>query len=131
LLVRSAVANRGWVLLSAFASTFQDQLYVNWMPLFLTAGRGLDNSEMGLFTSLPLLGGAVGGVLGGFLNDWLLHKTGNRRWTRSGIAFTGKFVAAGLIVASIQVGDGRLAMVILLAAAVFGAWSLPTQWGTI
>ena len=131
LLDRGSLVNLGMLLVYAFASTFQDQLYVNWIPLFLTEGRGLDDSEMGLFTPLPLLGGAVGGVLGGVLNDWLLRRTGNRRWTRSGIAFTGKFLAAGLIVGSVQMSDGRLAMVVLLAARVFGDWSLPTQWGTI
>jgi len=27
--------------------------------------------------------------------------------------------------------DGRIAMVVLLAARFFGDWSLPTQWGAI
>src|SRR5262249_33791724 len=62
LLNRSSLVNLGVLLLYAFASTFQDQLYVNWIPLFLTEGRGLDDSQMGLFTPLPLLGGAVGGI---------------------------------------------------------------------
>jgi sugar phosphate permease len=128
---RASVFSLGMLLVYAFASTFQDQLYVNWIPLFLREGRGLSNAEMGLFTPLPLLGGAVGGILGGILNDVLLRRTGNRRWARSGVAFTGKFVAAGLVVLSIQVADGRLAMVVLLAARVFGDWSLSTQWGAI
>lgn len=128
---RASLFNLGMLLVYALASTFQDQLYVYWVPLFLMEGRGLDASTMGLFTSLPLLGGAVGGLLGGMLNDALLRATGNRRWTRSAIGFTGKFVAAGLVLASVRVADGRLAMVVLLSARVFGDWSLPTQWGTI
>ncbi len=131
LLNRGSLFNLAMLLVYAFASTFQDQLYVNWIPLFLTEGKGLDDRAMGLFTPLPLLGGAAGGILGGVLNDYLLRRTGNRRWARSGIAFTGKFVAAGLVVASVQMTDGRLAMVVLLAARCFGDWSLPTQWGTI
>jgi MFS family permease len=99
--------------------------------MFLTEGRGLDDQEMGLFTPLPLLGGAVGGIFGGMLNDYLIKRTGNRRWSRSGIGLTGKLVAAALILCSVQVDDGRLAMVVLLAARCFGDWSLPTQWGTI
>jgi sugar phosphate permease len=131
LLDRRSLLSLGMLLVYAFASTFQDQLYVNWIPLFLTEGRGLNNEEMGLFTPLPLLGGAVGGILGGMLNDYLLRRTGNRRWTRSSIAFTGKFLAGCLVLVSLQVSDGRLAMVILLAARFFGDWSLPTQWGTV
>jgi len=131
LLNRGSLFNLGMLLVYAFASTFQDQLYVNWIPMFLTQGRQLDDRAMGLFTTLPLLGGAVGGVVGGVLNDYLLRRTSNRRWARGGIAFTGKFVAAGLVLLSVQVADGRVAMVILLLARCFGDWSLPTQWGTI
>jgi sugar phosphate permease len=128
---RPALVNLGMLLVYAFASSFQDQLYVNWIPLFLTEGRGLADQEMGLFTPLPLLGGAAGGIFGGLLNDFLLRRTGNRRWARSSIAITGKTVATALIVLSVQMTDGRLAMVILLVARCFGDWSLPTQWGTI
>jgi sugar phosphate permease len=119
------------LLVYAFASTFQDQLYVFWIPLFLTEGRGLDTAQMGLFTPLPLLGGAIGGILGGVLNDVLIRKTGNRRWARSGVAFTGKFIAAWLVLLAVQVGSGQLAMLVLLTARVFGDWSLATQWGAI
>jgi ACS family glucarate transporter-like MFS transporter/ACS family D-galactonate transporter-like MFS transporter len=118
-----------------FVSTFQDQFYVNWLPLFLRegkhAGLGLDVGTMGLFAPLPLLGGAAGGILGGILNDWLIRRTGNRRWSRSGVAFTGKFIAAGMVIASIHLDDGRLTMLVLVAARVFSDWSLPTQWATI
>ena len=64
------------MLLYAFASTFQDQFYVFWLPLFLVEARGLDLTTMGLFAPLPLLGGAVGGVLGGVLNDVLIRRWG-------------------------------------------------------
>jgi ACS family glucarate transporter-like MFS transporter len=131
LLRRAALLNLTMLLVYAFASTFQDQLFVNWIPLFLTEGKGLEDWEMGLFTPLPLLGGAAGGIFGGMLNDALLRRTGNRRWARSSIAFTGKLLAAGLIALSIQMTDGRIAMVVLLAARFFSDWSLATLWGTI
>jgi ACS family glucarate transporter-like MFS transporter/ACS family D-galactonate transporter-like MFS transporter len=131
LLDGASLFSLGMLLLYAFASTFQDQLYVNWIPLFLQEGHKMNIGTTGLFTTLPLLGGAAGGVLGGMLNDYLLRRTGNRRWARGGIAFTGKFVAAGLVLLSVRVADGRAAMVVLMAARFFGDWSLPTQWGTI
>jgi hypothetical protein len=126
---RSTVLSMGMLLVYAFASTFQDQLYVFWIPLFLTEGRGLDTSQMGLFTPLPLLGGAFGSILGGMLNDYAIRRTGNRRWSRSGIALTGKMVADAMIAASLQMSDGRVAMLVVLAARCFGDWSLSTQWG--
>ena len=126
-----AAISLGMLLVYAFVSTFQDQLYVFWIPDFLVNGRGLDASSMGLFTPLPLLGGAVGGILGGVLNDMLIQAWGNRKWPRRVVGFTGKLIAAGMVIWSLQVADGRVAMVVLLTARVFGDWSLPTQWGAI
>lgn len=119
------------VLLFCFAGTFADMLYVFWIPSFLVEGRGMATTQMGLFAMLPLLGGAAGGVVGGLLNDSLYRLTGNRRWSRSGVGFTGKLLAAGLMAWSLFIADGRLAMVVLLACKFFGDWSQPTLWGTI
>jgi MFS family permease len=127
----ASLASLSWMLVYAFTSTFQDQLYVYWLPLFLVEGRGLNATRMGLFAPLPLLGGAVGGILGGILNDALLRRMASRRWARSSVGFAGKFVAGILIFCSVQVADGRWAMVVLLGARVFADLSLPTQWGTI
>lgn len=131
LLTPASLINLGMMLVYAFASTFQDQLYVYWIPLFLVEAHHMDQQEMGLLAPLPLIGGAVGGILGGFLNDLLIRRWGNRRWARSSIAFTGKFVAGILVVLAVQADNGFVAMMILLSARVFGDWSLPTQWGTI
>jgi sugar phosphate permease len=114
-----------------FTSTFQDQFYVYWLPSFLQDGKGLAVGTMGLFAPLPLIGGAVGSVVGGVLNDVLIRQIGSRRWARSVVAFTGKFVAAALVIVSMQVADGRLTMVVLLGARVFSDWSLPTQWAAV
>jgi sugar phosphate permease len=131
LLNRGSLFSLGMLLAYAFFSTFQGQLYVNWIPMFLEKGRGLDKETTGMFTPFPFIGAAAGGIFAGWLNDYLLRRMRSRRWARSSIAFTGKFVAAGLVLASLQVADGRAAMVVLLAARFFGDWSLPTQWGTI
>jgi sugar phosphate permease len=114
-----------------FASTFQDQFYVYWVPKFLKTDKGFDSETMGLFTPLPLVGGAVGGILGGVLNDLLIRRWGNRRWARSIVACTGKSLGAVLVLLSIQADDGRLIMLVLVAARVFSDWSLPTQWAAV
>jgi sugar phosphate permease len=130
-LTTGSVKTLAALLLYAFASTLADMLYVFWIPLFLSQEKCLDQGMLGLFAPLPLIGGAVGGIVGGMLNDVLIRRTGQRRWVRTGIAFTGKSLAAILILVSLGATDGRLAMVVLLAVKFFGDWSLPTQWGTV
>lgn len=119
------------LLLYAFTSTFADQLYVFWIPQFLVEGKHLSPAQMGLFAGLPLWGGALGGFLGGALNDWVIRVTDSRRFGRSAVALVGKGMAGVMIVVSLFVEDGRLVMVVLFACKFFGDWSLPTQWGTI
>lgn len=127
----AAVVTFVMLLFYSFVSTFADMLYVNWIPTFLVQGRGLDFRLMGLLATLPLLGGAAGGVVGGILNDSLYRWTGNRRWSRSGVACTGKLLAALFMASSLWTADGLVAMIALLACKFFGDWSQPTQWGTI
>jgi sugar phosphate permease len=121
----------GGLLTYGFASTFADQLFVLWVPLFLIENKGLTEEQMGLFAGLPLWGGALGGAVGGMLNDLAIRRTGSRRIGRSVVAFTGKALAGVLIALSVGVNDGRLVMVVLLACKFFSDWSLSTQWGAI
>jgi MFS transporter, ACS family, glucarate transporter len=121
----------GALLFYAFCSTFGDQLFVFWLPQFLKVEKGLGPVELGIFASLPLWGGALGGAVGGAMNDFLIRWTGNRRWSRSAVAFTGKFAAGLILAASVLIADGRLVMVALFVCKFFGDWSLSTQWGTI
>src|SRR5439155_982807 len=118
-------------LLYSFASTFGDQLFVYWIPLFLEESKGLTKAQMGVYASLPLFGGALGGATGGWLNDVLIRATGSRRLARSAVALTGKFLAGVILALSILVGDGRMVMVVLFACKFFCDWGLSTQWGTI
>jgi MFS family permease len=130
LLTPASLFSLAMMLLYIFASTFQDQFYVNWLPSFLKE-KGFDKESMGLLAPWPLVGGAAGGILGGFLNDYLIRRTGNRRWARSGVAFTGKLIAACLVIVSIQAQSGTATMLVLIAVRVFSDWSLPTQWAAV
>lgn len=71
-----SLMNLIWLSLQNVLSTFADNIYSNWIPLFLSQVHGLKFKEMGIYSALPLLGGAVAGVTGGMLNDFLIVRTG-------------------------------------------------------
>lgn len=110
-----------------------DSLYVNWIPLFLREKHHLEYTEMGVYSMLPLLGGAFGGVCGGYLNDFLIRRTGRRRWARSGVGLAGKGGAAVLFFAAVYLfyEQPYLFCAMLFLVKLFGDWSLASTWGTV
>lgn len=124
--------NLVWLSLQNVLSTFADNIYSNWIPLFLSQVHGLKFAEMGLYSALPLLGGALAGIFGGMLNDYLIARTGNRRWSRVCVAMFGKGLAAVLMFAALLDYDRPYVFCLyLFFVKFFGDWSLTTSLGVV
>jgi ACS family glucarate transporter-like MFS transporter len=127
-----AMMNMGVLNVQTILSTLADNIYSNWIPLFLWEVHALKFEAMGIFSALPLLGGALAGVVGGLLNDWCIAATGNRRWSRSGIAVVGKGLAGVLLLAALVWYENPYVFCgFLFAVKFFGDWSLATSWGVV
>src|SRR5262249_21389808 len=99
---------------------------------FLAQVHQLEFKQMGLYSALPLFGGAIGGLMGGILNDYFIRLTGNRRWSRVGVAFVGKGLAAVLMFGALVFYDRPyLFCVSLFFVKLFGDWSLTTSLGVM
>jgi ACS family glucarate transporter-like MFS transporter len=135
--VYAALSPRGLANLAALnvqtlLSTFADNIFSNWIPLFLWQVHRLDDKERGVYSALPLLGGAAAGLIGGLLNDWFIRRTGNRRWSRSGVAMAGKGMAALLLFTALAWYDHPYVFcTFLFFVKLFGDWSLVTMWGVV
>ncbi|NQV23668.1 MAG: hypothetical protein HQ518_04795, partial [Rhodopirellula sp.] len=82
--------------------------------------------------ALPLLGGACGGAVGGWLNDLMIRRTGNLRWSRTTIGMAGKGMAATLLAISlIWYDDPYTFCSFLFFVKFFSDWSLTTTWGAV
>tara|TARA_B100000029_G_scaffold89917_1_gene79662 strand:- start:188 stop:1612 length:1425 start_codon:yes stop_codon:yes gene_type:complete len=130
--LRVAIKNRSMLffVIQQITSAGADGVYVIFMGDYFLNAKGFDVGKAGLLISLPLWGGAIGGMLGGFMNDLLISWTGSRRWGRSGVGFAGKFIACGLMFVAISQDDGVAAAWALFAVKFFTDWSQPTVWGT-
>jgi sugar phosphate permease len=129
---RRSILNLFALNLQSTLSTMADMIYAAWIPLFLFEVHGLNFKEMGVYSALPLIGGALGGAAGGWLNDTLIRRTGNRRWSRSAVGLTGKGLAAGLVgFALVFYENPYVFCTILFFVKFFGDWSLTTGWGTV
>lgn len=114
-----------------FTSAFADNVYVYWIPLFLLTAKGVDTKSAGWMAALPLLGGAIGGMIGGKLQSYFIVTTGNRRWSRSWIGLIGKFLATVFIFVSLAFNDAVWIISVFFVVKFFSDWSQPTVWGTI
>jgi sugar phosphate permease len=107
-----------------------DGIYTFLMGSYFMEARNVDVTTAGLLVSLPLWGGAIGGVAGGFVNDGLIHFTGSRRWSRATVGFSGKFVASIMMFVAISQTSGVAAAWCLFVVKFFTDWTQPTVWGT-
>jgi ACS family glucarate transporter-like MFS transporter len=113
-----------------FMNAGADFIYVSTMGSYFISARSFDVTTAGLLVSLPLWGGAVGGVCGGFVNDGLIYVTSNRRWSRRVAGFAGKFLACVFMFVAINQAGGVAVAVCLFVVKFFSDWTQPTVWGT-
>jgi sugar phosphate permease len=78
----------------AFAG-FAGNFVTSWLPTYLEEHRELSQETSSVIFGLTLTAGLVSCLLGGFLSDWLIRRTGNRKWGRRAIGLIG-FACAGL-----------------------------------
>jgi MFS family permease len=125
-LVRST--NLWAVCLVSGAVSFSWYFYITFLPQYLKEHFqvGFDQSE--LMTGLPLLVGGLGCIVGGRLTDYLICRTGARRWGRSGIGFVG-MAGAGLCAVTItQMSSAWGVIGTICVACVMQDLALPCLW---
>lgn len=110
---------------------FTTYLFFTWYPTYLKKGREVDDDLAGWLSGMVLAGGAIGSTFGGYLSDWLILRTGNRRWSRRTIGFFAMAGAATGMVASIHCDSPWL-------AAAWATWAclsihlyVASWWGTV
>ncbi len=129
---RRAAKNRSLrvLMFQQFLDAGADYIYVAMMGSYFVMARNIEETKAGLLVSLPLWGGAMGGVVGGILNDRLINRTGNHRWSRTAVGFIGKSLACLCMFAAIQQDTAMAAALWLFVVKFFTDWSQPTVWGT-
>ena len=102
--------------------------YPTWQPQYLKDVYGISYTGSELLTGLPFLCGAFGSLLGGRFSDYLVRRTGSRRWGRSALGVVG-FTAAGLCVLATGFTTMAWQAVALLCAAFFvNDLAIPVIW---
>jgi MFS family permease len=102
----------------------------SWYPTYLQDARAASQDLSSQLASLVLAAGALGTFFGGWLTDWLVQRTGSRRWGRTAQAVVGAGLSGVGILASIWT-DSTVAASAFVALAAFGVQlQLPSWWAS-
>lgn len=120
-----------WALLfQQFTCAFVDNFFANLLPTFLKDVKHVQLTSGGWMSALPLVGGALGGMLaGGFLQSWLIHRTGNRRWARSAVGLVGNLMAGVCLFTSLLFNSPTAIVACFFCLKFFADWAQPACWG--
>ena len=97
------------------------QFYQSWFTTYLREERNLNLTQAGFLTSLPLIGVAVGSLLGGRISDRLLVYTGSRRISRQLLSVICLLICSGLILVAYRIEDVRHAVYVLSLGSFIAA----------
>ncbi len=105
-------------------------MLISWYPTYLEKARYVTPRESGWLATMVLGAGALGCLFAGWLTDWLVARTGNRRWGRTAQAVFGAALAGAGILASIWT-DSTLIASIFVSLACFGVQlQVPAWWAS-
>lgn len=119
----------------SFSVSFCFYFYITFLPRYLKDQFGVDYQQSQFISGLPLLLGGFACLAGGFLSDYMVRKTGSKRWGRSLIpAVAWSF--AGVCAFAISQFDSVFVVMTLLVVGfmcqdlgVPCMWSLPADIG--
>jgi len=114
----------------ASCCSFTTYFFFSWYPTYMEKGRGVDPAWASRFASLVLASGAVGSLLGGYLSDQLVRRTGNSDVRRLvGIVC---LTSAGMTMGYSQFCEQPWLSAACMAWACFAVHlHLPSWWGVV
>ncbi|WP_420542864.1 MFS transporter [Sphingomonas naphthae] len=100
--------------------------FVTWFPIYLVKERGLNIMQAGAAAVLPALCGFLGGIIGGYVSDLLLKRTGSVDIARKTPLTIGMLLATAII-ACVFV-DAEWLVILLMSIAFFGKGIASLGW---
>jgi sugar phosphate permease len=120
--------NMWWIALGYGCFFFGTNFYLTWYPTYLREYRGLSMVALGFWGSIPLLAGMAGDVVGGWISDVILKRTGKATLARRGVAAPGFLLAGAFLLPAAIVGDATTSILCLATSFFFLEWVIGPAW---
>src|SRR5215471_12334616 len=112
-----------------FAGNSTLVFFLTWFPSYLATERHMEWLKVGVFAVMPYIAASVGVLLGGWLSDNLIKRTGNATIGRKSPVITGLLLASTIIAANYV--QTNVAVVVIMSIAFFGQGMVNLGWTLI
>ncbi len=103
--------------------------FVTWYPLYLAQARHMSVINVGLAAAVPGLCGGFGGVMGGVISDWLLHRGHSLTFSRKLPIIAG--LALSIIIVACNYASSQTLMILFMSISFFGKGFGALGWTVI
>ena len=111
-----------------FFQSFAYAVFITWFPTYLEKGRGMSLTQAGDLSTMPLFAVAIGSLIGGYLIDMILKKTGNKWLSRSVLPAVSLAVCAGATAVAALMQDSTQVVALIALGMVFMGIATPGKW---
>lgn len=112
-----------------FAGNATLVFFLTWFPTYLATARHMGWVKVGFFAVLPFIAGGIGVLVGGWLSDKLLTRTGSANIARKLPIIGGLLLASAIILANYVASNA--AVIAILSLAFFGQGMVGLGWTVI
>jgi ACS family D-galactonate transporter-like MFS transporter len=105
--------------------------FLTWFPTYLVTARGMTFIKAGFMTSVPYLAAATGVVLGGYVSDTILQRTGSANMARKLPIVSGMLLASTIILANYVPVERNGLVIAIMSLAFFGQGMTNLGWTVV
>jgi len=105
--------------------------FLTWFPTYLVTARGMTFIKAGKMVALPYIAAAAGVVIGGYISDTILKRTGSANVARKLPIVSGMLLASCIILANYVPADNNALVIGIMSLAFFGQGMTNLGWTVV
>jgi ACS family D-galactonate transporter-like MFS transporter len=103
--------------------------FLTWFPTYLATERHMDWLKSGVFAVMPYIAASIGVLLGGYVSDLLIRRTGSANIGRKLPIVTGLLLASTIVLANYV--ESNFMVIAIMSVAYFGQGMVNLGWTLI